>query len=80
MSWMQVADNAFKVDAKVDKLLGHVEKTLQLVSSRNIYGKDNAAPDQRNGAICIMHQISECLSFVNTYSRESYCMSVRPDL
>jgi len=46
------------------------------VNSVNYHGEQHLSRDQTTALVRMMHQINECLVFVNTYSRQSYCTFV----
>jgi len=70
---VQVFDKPFQTDESVGKLLDVVHSTLQRVRNGDFYSEHNLTQDQRHTSILMMRQINECLAFINTYTRQSYC-------
>jgi len=70
----KVFDKPFKVDEKVGGLLDAMESTLQRVVLVDIHAPHDAVPDYTNTKH-ILRQVNECLNFLNTYTRQTYCAS-----
>jgi hypothetical protein len=69
----QFFEKPFKIDESILKLLRCMSITLQLVLNIYSSGHDGLTDVQQSGCVTMMHQLSECATFANTYVRQTYC-------